>query len=358
MKKKVEITPAGTPILAIHSGAPKEFLAMNGLRENHYRAASEGAKGIINSSSTLKLLWKGFMVALYRDNDLDSAGAIGRKMIKEASLFGNAERDKIIDWVDAERYAYANSGKGAGRLPPEKIMGKLLYDIPELRDSSHHAAIEQRQYDIAVACGWGMLDKAIGLANDAAKFAWGIGNRWLAYEFELQKMHFVMQKHFKENDLAGAISVARQAVGFSYSIGRQTPDWLLEGFFIYAHQEGRKPSVVRAEVLAAIPNFPTNHVVEATALKGEIEDKIIFRRSDYAETKPEYAAGLAKRLAEFSFLAPEETYEGVRAWIRDTFENFAKDEIAKYNNYTPEKVRGMLAKQIPDIYDPPVRARQ
>ncbi|HQT45487.1 MAG TPA: hypothetical protein PLO51_05905 [Candidatus Micrarchaeota archaeon] len=58
LKSAQKIALAVTPIRASLARAPKEFLARNGLKDEPYRAASEGAHQIIRSSSELAPLWK------------------------------------------------------------------------------------------------------------------------------------------------------------------------------------------------------------------------------------------------------------------------------------------------------------
>ncbi|HQT45488.1 MAG TPA: hypothetical protein PLO51_05910, partial [Candidatus Micrarchaeota archaeon] len=111
------------------------------------------------------------MGALYKKNDIASAARAARKMVKAAASFGVTEKEKIIDWLDAERYVYANSRAKEGKMAPEKILDKLLYEIPELRDSTHHIFIENRKYQIAVAAGTGSFADAIALSHESAKTA-------------------------------------------------------------------------------------------------------------------------------------------------------------------------------------------
>lgn len=349
MQKQASCKQANTPLA--RSLVNNEFVRKEGLVEENFRSAAGKPYAIIHANPSLKLLWKEFMVELYKRGDFEKAGIIGRKLIAEAGKLGERQREEIIDLIDAQRYAYANSLPAKkSSIPPQAIIDRLIYEIPQLYESHHHAFFEQTAHQIDVALGLGKAEEAIALSQAAAHEAWNAGNLWLAYEFQLRKMRILMQESLRKDDLDGAIEAAKQALGLSYCIGRKTPDWLLENFFLYAYQKGKDPAAVRKKVLEKIPDFPSNHLKEIEELKEQIRRTIIVQKIDYYETNPQKCAELAQMAVEYSFLSPERIYEGVRQWIRETFEKFASTKEALLENYTLAEVRRILERYIPDIY--------
>lgn len=331
---------------------PVEFLKQDGL--------VEGAQGIpalhvsrkVAKDADIARLAKSFLTSLYKDKDIADAGKTARGLIARARENGGEYADEAIDWVDAKMCAFANSPSAlrAG-MHPKNTIDAIRSEVPHLLYSKHHLQLEGLQYKKEIALGNGNYAEALLHAQNGAKLALEMGNRWLAYGFELKSIHVRMLGCLAANDMQGAITNAAEAVGFAHSIGRKTPEWVSAAFFIYAHKNAgkNKPAAVRNAVLSAIPDFPTNHVARMESLRQEIPRLFDYTLGEYHCTNPKAAADAARELLELSYLAPSETYAGNRAWVRETFEKYADTEVARYNGYSLEKLKAMLAERIPDL---------
>ncbi len=337
------------------AAARPRFPAFLGLSESIEKKAPSVLAGIAKAAACKKE----FLEKLYLDgncskNDFRKAAASGREALKAAAKLGKAQHDEMAEWLVRTTYGYAYSAAAKKQeLAPWKVKEAIFSQVYELRDSAsvtaHENFVEKMQ-----GCGYyGNFDGAIDEARKGVEFAQKRGNSQMAYDIALQAFRIALHRLLsREKDLDAAIGMAREARQFAVSAGRKTPEWLSEGFFLFAYRSGtpHTPAQVRGKVLSGIPEFATNHVAEMESLKAEIGNTIAYRRGEHHLANPKAAADLALKLAELSFLAPGKIRDANLQWILDTFRSFAAGEAARENGWTEQTLVDLLIARIPDIY--------